>query len=269
MCVALLCSPALCFAGSVQPADKKKNWSSFLDDDNGKAAQTTSSQSQRVSSASLEGLTQSQAGDVMTQDHIQDQLKGSGSLRDSSESDSSEPDATELSLRQRASGYAEPKTKAAQTGTTTQQSLTEQRSQQTRSLSSTAALPHPADMPYSASSLSNSAMGVSSVGVSEANFPSTNAGVTGLSQTGLSQSQRAVTQPQGESLSQLPESASRSVAEGLPADWDWEGYLRLNPDVATAVGTDAASAKLHWLTWGQAEKRPYKVSAQPFRPSLN
>ena len=153
MCVALLCSPALCFAGSVQPADKKKNWSSFLDDDNGKAAQTTSSQSQRVSSASLEGLTQSQIGDGMTQDHIQDQLKGSGSLRDSSESDSSEPDATELSLRQRASGYAEPKTKASQTGTTTQQSLTEQRSQHAHSLSITAALSHPADMPYSASSL--------------------------------------------------------------------------------------------------------------------
>ena len=107
------------------------------------------------------------------------------------------------------------------------------------------------------------------MGASEAELASTNAGATGLSQTGLAQSQRAVTQPQGESLSQLPESASRSVAEGLPADWDWEGYLRLNPDVATAVGTDAASAKLHWLTWGQAEKRPYKVSTQPFRQPFN
>ena len=107
------------------------------------------------------------------------------------------------------------------------------------------------------------------MGASEADLPSPNAGATSLSQTGLAQSQRAVTQPQGESLSQLSQSASRSVAEGLPADWDWEGYLRLNPDVATAVGTDAASAKLHWLTWGQAEKRPYKVSTQPFRPLLN
>lgn len=199
-------------SGSVQPADKKKNWSSFLDDDNDKVA----TQTERVSTESLEGLTQTQAGNSIPQEQS---WEGSGSLRDSSESDSTEaePDATELSLRQRDSGYAEPKTRASQTGTTTQQTLTEQGSQQFQ-------------------------------------------GATGLPQTGLAQSQRSVTQPQGESRSQLPDSGSRSMAEGLPADWDWQGYLRLNPDVATAVGTDAASAKLHWLTWGQAEKRPYKAS---------
>ena len=85
---------------------------------------------------------------------------------------------------------------------------------------------------------------------------------TDLSQTELGQPQAGLSQALGlpEDVAQPSQTAVRSMAEGLPDDWDWESYLQLNPDVAAAVGNDPESAGLHWQEWGQVEKRPYKVA---------
>ena len=86
-----------------------------------------------------------------------------------------------------------------------------------------------------------------------------------LSHTELGQSQAGTSQTLGlpDDLKQSAQTGVRSMAEGLPDDWDWEGYLQLNPDVAAAVGNDPDSAGLHWREWGQLEKRSYKVLPRP------
>ena len=127
-------------------------------------------------------------------------------------------------------------------------------------------LAHQADMPYSGTDLSQTDLGLSQA---ETGTDLSQSGL-GMTQLGTDLSQSELGQPQAgstESLglhSSLPQSTSRPMTEGLPDDWDWEFYLQLNPDVATAVGSDPDSARLHWQQWGHGEKRTYKVGVPIF-----
>lgn len=48
----------------------------------------------------------------------------------------------------------------------------------------------------------------------------------------------------------------------LPADFDAQKYLQLNPDLVAAYGAgNTAQATNHWLNWGQAEGRNYGAGA--------
>ena len=46
----------------------------------------------------------------------------------------------------------------------------------------------------------------------------------------------------------------------IPIDFNWEIYLKLNPDVAK-VNATKAFAELHWKTYGKRENRKYKLSS--------
>ena len=81
---------------------------------------------------------------------------------------------------------------------------------------------------------------------------------TDVSKSELGEAQAGFSKSLGRTTGLSP-SRFESLPQNLPEDWDWESYLRLNPDVATAVGSDAESASLHWQQWGHTEKRPYKV----------
>lgn len=82
---------------------------------------------------------------------------------------------------------------------------------------------------------------------------------TDVSKSELGEAQAGFSKSLGRTTSLSP-LRFESLPQNLPEDWDWESYLRLNPDVATAVGSDAESASLHWQQWGHIEKRPYKAS---------
>ena len=52
----------------------------------------------------------------------------------------------------------------------------------------------------------------------------------------------------------------------IPGDFNWEWYLKLNPDIISAGLTDEGGAVMHWLKWGFREGREYK---KPERSAIN
>ncbi|DBA80351.1 TPA: hypothetical protein ACH3X2_007298 [Trebouxia sp. C0005] len=247
---------------SQQLAKEKKGWSSLLDD----GVSTKTSLPQGVADASRGGLAQSQAmpdasqtahtqsrgGDAMSQEQLRDQFKGLGSLRDEytsqQSSDVIQPETNKQALTQQG---------------VTQQGLTQQGSDQTEqgitlSQTGTSGLANRLDMPYSGSDLAQADLGLSSADASEGTLASTTT-QTDSSQTEAKQSQTGSTETLETQAWEL-ESPESLKAQGLPEDWYWVTYLQMNQDVASAVGRDAASAKMHYQKWGKEEGRPYKVS---------
>ncbi|DBA73500.1 TPA: hypothetical protein ACH3X1_011526 [Trebouxia sp. C0004] len=266
-------------AASQQLAKEKKGWSSLLDDGVSTAQNKTSllqgvanvsrgglAQSQAVADASQSALTQpqtmpdasqtahtqSRGGDAMSQEQLRAQFKGLGSLRDEYSS-------------QQGSDVIQPETnkQAVTQQGTTQQGLTQQGSNQTEhgttmSQTGTSGLANRLDMPYSGNDSAQADLSLSSADASEATLASTTT-QTDSSQNKASQSQTGSTESVGTQTWEL-ESPESLQAQGLPEDWYWVTYLQMNQDVASAVGRDAASAKMHYHKWGKEEGRPYKVS---------
>ncbi len=268
----------MCSAASQQLAKEKKGWSSLLDD-GVSTAQNKTTLPQGVADASREGLAQSQAvadasqgaltqsqtmpdasqtahtqsrgGDAMSQEQLRDQFKGLGSLRDEYSSQQSsdviQPETNKQALTQQG---------------ITQQGLTQQGSDQTEqgitlSQAGTSGLANRLDMPYSGNDLAQEDLGLFSADASEGTLASTTT-QTHSSQTEARQSQTGSAQSLGTQTWEL-ESPESLKAQGLPEDWYWVTYLQMNQDVASAVGRDAASAKMHYEKWGKEEGRPYKV----------
>ena len=251
----------ICSAASQQLVKEKKGWSSLLDDGVSTAQNKTSlpqgidasrgglAQSQAVADASQTAHAQSRGGDAMSQEQLRDQFKGLGSLRDESSS-------------QQSSGVIQPETKSLTQQGITQQGLTQQGSDQTEqgitlSQTATSGSANRVDMPYSGSDLAQADLGLSSADASEGTRASTTT-QTDSSQTEAKQSQTGATESLGTKTWEL-ESPESLQAQGLPEDWYWITYLQMNQDVASAVGRDAASAKMHYQKWGKEEGRPYKV----------
>ncbi len=268
LCCAVLCCAVtdvlICSAASQQLLKEKKGWSSLLDDGVSTAQNKTSlpqgiadasrgglAQSQAVADASQTAHTQSRGGDAMSQQQLRDQFKGLGSLRDESSS-------------QQSSGVIQPETNkqtVTQQGIA-QQGLTQQGSDQTEQgitlpQTATSGSANQLDMPYSGSDLAQSDLGLSSADTSEGTLASATT-QTDSSQTEAKQSQTDATESLGTKTWEL-ESPESLQAQGLPEDWYWVTYLQMNQDVASAVGRDAASAKMHYQKWGKEEGRPYKV----------
>ena len=263
-CAVLRCAVTdvlICSAASQQLVKEKKGWSSLLDDGVSTAQNKTSlpqgidasrgglAQSQAVADASQTAHAQSRGGDAMSQEQLRDQFKGLGSLRDESSS-------------QQSSGVIQPETKSLTQQGITQQGLTQQGSDQTEqgitlSQTATSGSANRVDMPYSGSDLAQADLGLSSADASEGTLASTTT-QTDSSQTEAKQSQTGATESLGTKTWEL-ESPESLQAQGLPEDWYWVTYLQMNQDVASAVGRDAASAKMHYQKWGKEEGRPYKV----------
>ncbi len=187
----------------------------------------------------------------MSEEQLRDQFKGLGALRHESTS-------------QQSSGVIQPETnkQAVTQQGITQQGLTQQGSNQTEhgiTLSQTATLgsANRIDMPYSGNDLAQADLGLSSADASEGTLASTTT-QTDSSQTKAKQSQTGATESLGTKTWEL-ESPESLQAQGLPEDWYWVTYLQMNQDVASVVGRDAASAKMHYQKWGKEEGRPYKV----------
>ena len=107
--------------------------------------------------------------------------------------------------------------------------------------------------------------------LSQAGLPQSTGDTTPQSQTESGRSPAGLSQSLGSSdkSAQLSQTGARPSSQGMPDDWDWETYLKLNPDVAKAVGRDANSARQHWQEWGRREERRYKVVSTAFlAPSL-
>jgi len=54
-----------------------------------------------------------------------------------------------------------------------------------------------------------------------------------------------------------------SRSRAIPSGFDWEWYLKLNPDLVSAGMSNEGDAITHWMRWGYAENRPYKKPEDP------
>lgn len=120
--------------------------------------------------------------------------------------------------------------------------------------------------PGTKASLADPTQSQASAMLSQAGLPQSTGDTVPQSQTERNRSQAGLSQSLGSSdKSAQSQTGAGSSSQGMPDDWDWETYLKLNPDVAEAVGGDANSARQHWQEWGRLEQRSYKVVSTAFR----